>query len=151
MGQWFIKNRISDDDFVKICQGSKSMAEAAAKLKLHFNSFKKRALELGCYKPNQAGIGIRKNTPKIPLIDIIEKNLFPHYQSFKLKKRLLGEGIKKNKCETCGITIWNGTQIQMELHHKDGNRTNHLLSNLQMLCPNCHSQTDNFRAKNKNL
>jgi len=37
----------------------------------------------------------------------------------------------------------------MELHHVDGDRTNHLLENLEMICPNCHSQTDNYRAKNK--
>ena len=36
------------------------------------------------------------------------------------------------------ITEWNGKPIQMELHHIDGNRTNHKLSNLMMLCPNCH-------------
>ena len=36
----------------------------------------------------------------------------------------------------------------MELHHIDGDRTNHKLDNLQILCPNCHSQTATFRAKN---
>jgi 5-methylcytosine-specific restriction endonuclease McrA len=56
--------------------------------------------------------------------------------------------IKENKCEICGISEWNGKPIQMELHHIDGDRTNHKLSNLMMLCPNCHSQTETFRAKN---
>lgn len=149
MKKWFIKNRITEEKFIEVCRNSKSMAEAAAELGLHFNSFKKRALELGCYAPNQAGIGIRKNAPKIPIWDIIEKNLHPHYQSFKLKMRLLNEGLKKNKCEECGAENWNNLPLNMELHHKDGNRTNHQLTNLQMLCPNCHSQTDNFRAKNK--
>lgn len=125
------------------------MASAAAKLGLHFNSFKKRALELGCYNPNQAGKGIKKNTPKIPLAEIIYSGLHPHYQSFKLKKRLLKEGVKKNKCENCEIVDWNNKPLSMELHHIDGERTNHLLDNLILLCPNCHSQTDNFRAKNK--
>ena len=36
----------------------------------------------------------------------------------------------------------------MELHHKNGNHDDNKLSNLQILCPNCHSQTDNFRALN---
>lgn len=31
-----------------------------------------------------------------------------------------------------------------QLHHIDGDETNNELSNLQMLCPNCHSQTDNY-------
>jgi predicted RNA-binding Zn-ribbon protein involved in translation (DUF1610 family) len=35
------------------------------------------------------------------------------------------------------------------VHHVDGNRNNNDLSNLQLLCPNCHSQTDNFCSKNR--
>jgi hypothetical protein len=146
---WLIKDRIPDEKFVEICQTSPTMAQAASKLGLRFNSFKKRALELNCYNPNQAGIGIRKNTPKIPIEDIIFKNLHPHYQSFKLKARLFNENHKKNQCEVCNITEWEGKPIKMELHHKDGNRSNHHLDNLMILCPNCHSQTDTFRAKNK--
>ena len=146
-----IKNRINDDSFRKACIESKSMAEAAALLNLHFNSFKKRALELNCYKPNQSGKGLIKISPKIPLFDIIERGACPHYQSFKLKKRLITEGIKKNVCETCGCTMWQNKQLNLELHHIDGNRQNHRLSNLKLLCPNCHSQTDTFRAKNKRI
>lgn len=32
----------------------------------------------------------------------------------------------------------------MQLHHIDGNNKNNSLENLQILCPNCHSQTDNY-------
>ncbi len=149
MKLWRIKSRIDDDLFIKICDSSKSMAEAASKLGLHFNSFKKRACELGCYTPNQAGNGISKNKPWIPLEEIIESNLHPHYQTYKLKQRLLMQGIKENRCEECGIIEWNGKAIGMELHHIDGNRANHFLDNLMMLYPNCHSQTTNYRAKNK--
>ena len=146
-----IKNRISDDAFLKACSKSKSMAEAAASLNLHFNSFKKRAIELGCYKPNQSGKESRKISPKIPLSDIVEKGIYPHYQSYKLKKRLITEGLKKNVCESCGSSSWMGKQLNLELHHTDGKRQNHKLSNLKLLCPNCHSQTDTFRAKNKKI
>ena len=38
-------------------------------------------------------------------------------------------------------------QIKLQIHHKDGNRFNHSLENLIILCPNCHSQTENFRFK----
>lgn len=34
-----IKNRISDDYFIKVCSESETMSKAAATLKLHFNSF----------------------------------------------------------------------------------------------------------------
>ncbi|GJM17216.1 MAG: hypothetical protein DHS20C13_25430 [Thermodesulfobacteriota bacterium] len=149
--KWLIKNRIDDDTFKKVCNKSDSMAEAASKLGLHFNSFKKRALELDCYQPNQAGIGIRKSAPKVPLEDIVHKNLHPHYQTFKLKKRLIDEGYKKNECEKCGISSWNGKEINCELHHINGKRSDHSFDNLKMLCPNCHSQTINYRAKNKRI
>ena len=62
----------------------------------------------------------------------------------KLKTKLLKEGIKENKCECCGISEWMGKPIVIQLHHIDGNNCNNELSNLQMLCPNCHSQTDNY-------
>ena len=45
------------------------------------------------------------------------------------------------------MTEWLGEPIPLELHHIDGNKQNHQLSNLQMLCPNCHSITDNFKSK----
>ena len=147
--RWLVKDRVKDKLFIETCQKAKSMAQAASMLGLHFNSFKRRAIELGCYQPNQAGIGIKKNNPKIPLEDIIHKNMHPHYQSFKLKKRLIRRGIKQNTCEKCGITKWQDKPLNMELHHLDGNRTNHHISNLMLLCPNCHSQTDTFRAKNR--
>lgn len=62
----------------------------------------------------------------------------------KLKLKLLKEGLKENKCEICKITEWNGKPLVMQLHHIDGNNKNNSLDNLQMLCPNCHSQTENY-------
>lgn len=140
---------ISKDEFINVCENSITMGEAAAKLKLHYNTFKRYAMQYGCWKPNQGGKGMKKNITAntIPLQDILDGKC-PQYQTFKLKRRLFKEHIKENKCEICGITTWNGKPIQMELHHKDGNRTNHKLENLQILCPNCHSQTETFRAKN---
>ena len=151
MKKKLVKNKVDDQTFIKICQAAQSMAEAAAKLNLHFNSFKKRAVDLGCYSPNQAGKGLKKIAPKIPIDEIIVYDKYPHYQSFKLKNRLITEGIKQNICENCGISTWQDKPIKMELHHIDGNRTNHLIENLMLLCPNCHSQTDTFRAKNRKI
>ena len=146
-----IKKRISDASFCEACRNSKSMAAAASSLNLHFNSFKKRALELGCYNTNQSGKGVKKQNPQIPLHEIIVECKCPHYQSFKLKNRLYKEGIKKKNCENCGISHWLDKPLALELHHLDGNRQNHLLNNLKLLCPNCHSQTDTFRSKNRKI
>jgi hypothetical protein len=64
-----------------------------------------------------------------------------------LKRDLLIDGYIKNECEICHITDWCNKPIVIELHHIDGNRMNNDLSNLQMLCSNCHSQTDNYSGK----
>lgn len=65
-----------------------------------------------------------------------------------LLKKLIKFNLKEYKCECCGITEWNGENITLQLHHIDGNSYNNTLENLKILCPNCHSQTDNFCGKN---
>ena len=52
-------------------------------------------------------------------------------------------------CWECGIKEWNGKPIVLELEHCDGNGYNNNISNLKMLCPNCHSQTPTYKNKNK--
>lgn len=73
--------------------------------------------------------------------------------SSRLKTKLIAEGYKENKCEICGLSEWNGRKIVLQLHHLDGNHNNNELDNLQILCPNCHSQTDNYcnSTRNKNV
>lgn len=77
----------------------------------------------------------------------ILNNMYPNYQSAKLLKRLIDEGYKKYKCEICGISEWNSKHISLQLHHINGNHQDNTLSNLQVLCPNCHSQMDSFGGK----
>lgn len=54
-----------------------------------------------------------------------------------------------NKCELCGWGEKNPftNLIPLEVHHKDGNHENNLEENLQLLCPNCHSLTENFKSR----
>ena len=82
------------------------------------------------------------NTNYIPAEEYLNSSKF--ITSFSLKEKLLKEGLKENKCEKCGITSWLGHPITVQLHHIDGNPHNNSLDNLMMLCPNCHSQTDNY-------
>ncbi len=71
--------------------------------------------------------------------------------TWRLKSRLLQEGLKQVICECCGATEWRGKPVPLELHHVDGDRTNNELSNIQLLCPNCHALTDNYRGSKKKV
>ena len=42
-----------------------------------------------------------------------------------------------------------GRDLALQLDHIDGDAGNNMPDNLRLLCPNCHSQTDTFVAKNK--
>ena len=145
-----MKVQINETEFKEVVFNSMTMAQASAKLGLHFNTFKRIAVKLGVYNPNQSGKGINKDmsSVSIPLNEILEGN-HPSYQTYKLKNRMLKEGILDNICSECGISEWNGKSISLELDHIDGVRTNHKLENLRLLCPNCHSQTDTYRSKNR--
>ncbi len=68
-------------------------------------------------------------------------------KSNELKLKLYKLNLKKKQCEDCGIKKWNGAELTFELHHNDGNGFNNNLNNLKILCPNCHSQTEDFRKK----
>lgn len=64
-----------------------------------------------------------------------------------LIKKMVEEGVKDRKCESCNLTKWKNTEIPLEVHHIDGNHYNNSIENIQLLCPNCHSLTENFRGK----
>ena len=145
-----MKVQINETEVKEVVYSSMTMAQASAKLGLHFNTFKRIAVKLGVYNPNQSGKGIKKDMSSItiPLTEILDGK-HPSYQTYKLKNRMLKEGILINICSECGISEWNGKSISLELDHVDGVRTNHKLENLRLLCPNCHSQTDTYRSKNR--
>ena len=88
-----------------------------------------------------------KNNVALPLSSILIKD--SEYNRTKLKERLFKEGLKEYECECCGISKWNGKYIALQLHHINGIHNDNRLSNLQILCPNCHSQTDNFSSRGK--
>lgn len=65
-----------------------------------------------------------------------------------LQRKLLLQ-IRGQKCEICGITEWNNKPISLQCHHIDGDHTNNQLSNLLLVCPNCHSQTEHYKGKER--
>lgn len=147
-----MKRIINEQEFIEVCNSSLTMAEAARRLNMHFNTFKRYAVQLNCYCTNQSHKGIKTGPTSTRLnTEDILAGKYPDYPTYKLKLRLFLEGYKEDKCEICG---WcqkrpGDTYTPCELHHKDGNRFNHQLDNLIIICPNCHSLTDNYRSKNR--
>lgn len=128
----------------KVCIEAGSMMEAARRLKLHFNTFKKLATAAGCYHPNTARGG-GKSKHKLTKEDVVNKYLSnrQYVKLSRLRKHLISFGFKEAKCEVCGLSEWQGRAIPLELHHRDGDHYNNALDNLEILCPTCHAQKTN--------
>lgn len=63
------------------------------------------------------------------------------------RPRILHE--QNHMCLECKMEpSWNGKSLVFQLDHIDGNNQNNERSNLRMICPNCHSQTETFTSKN---
>lgn len=141
-------------EVIEACQTAPSMAAAAAKLNIKLVTLKKYAIPLGVWNPNPSGKGTRKEKldykDKFNLEDILAGK-HPQYISHRLKLRLYKAELKLPKCEECGIEDWQGKPISFHLEHIDGNHYNHSLENLQILCPNCHSQTETFSGKKNKM
>lgn len=81
-------------------------------------------------------------------IKYVLENKIECYKAWKVLKILVQTGYKEYKCECCGISEWNDKPISLQLHHINGNHKDNSLENIQILCPNCHTQTDNYGSKN---
>ncbi len=66
----------------------------------------------------------------------------------KLRTRLIAEELLAATCNVCGRTRWNECPIPLELDHVNGDRFDNRVENLQLLCPNCHAQTETYRGRN---
>lgn len=56
----------------------------------------------------------------------------------------------EDKCSLCGLgDSWNGKALTLQLDHIDGDNLNNEISNLRIICPNCHTQTPTY-CRNKN-
>lgn len=66
-----------------------------------------------------------------------------------LRRRLVAEGLKPAHCEHCLLDTWRGRPLSLQLHHVNGDGADNRLENLEVLCPNCHSQTDTWGGRNR--
>ena len=148
--------RCTAEQLKSAVQSSTSYRQVLAKLHLveaggNYTQIKKYAKEYGLNTTHFVGKvwnkGLRGlGKPRISLATILVKD--SSYQSFKLKKRLFAEGIKKQYCEECGWAKKTPDgYLPLELDHINGNHSDNRLENLRVLCPNCHSLKPTHRGR----
>lgn len=152
-----MKNTYTNEEFKKAVEESLSLAEVMRKLGLkpaggNYTTVNRKIKALGLDTSHFTGQGwnvgdkYRQVKPAKPLKEILVKDS-TYTNTYKLKLRLLKEWLKEAKCEMCGNTEWQGQPIPLELHHINGDHSDLRIENLQILCPNCHAFTDNYRSK----
>lgn len=105
-----------------------------------------RALNLS-YAGNPGRANIARHNERRPVDQYLVRG--STINSHPLKQRLFRDGLKARSCEECGLSVWRGRPIPLELHHVDGDRRNNTIENLQILCSNCHALTDNNAGRRR--
>lgn len=148
--------RASDDQIRRAVQESRSFAEVLRRIghdpggRIQ-SKLRDRVRYLALDTTHFEGQGWRRGirtpvVPAAPLEEILVEGRFSRTAS--LKNRLVAANLKEARCETCGNRRWNGSAIPVELDHINGRRDDNRLSNLRLLCPNCHAQTATYRGRN---
>ncbi len=139
-----------DKKVIEVSQSARFAGQAAELLGIHYTTYRRHAKRLGVFgfnvhwRKGKRGYNRKYTETEISsYLDGTKRVFLPRF----VKQYLFDKGLKKNVCEKCGIASWNEQPLTCEFHHIDGDRHNNQLSNLQLLCPNCHSQTPNFRIK----
>ena len=136
-----IYSRYSNKELKSIIAECNTISQIVTVLKLHrcyHNNIKKFILD------NKISIDHFTSTYDMNEPIVINK------QSYHgIKKKLLANGTLINKCAICNLDgIWNNKPIVLQLDHINGNHYDNTISNLRILCPNCHTQTNTFGVKN---
>lgn len=154
--------RWSDDDLRSAAHGATSMRQVLLRLDLtatsrNYERVEKYAGLAGVHLPPRRKDKRRSAPQTLPapsaarrrggkpaaLEDLLRKGTA--VKNSVLKRRLIEAGLLEEECAECHTgPEWNGKPLTLQLEHKDGDSTNNELENLELLCPNCHSQTETF-------
>lgn len=153
-----IKYKTTKEQLETIARESLNIAEVCRKLGIiaaggNYKTVKTKIQEWGIDTSHFTGQGwntgerFRKFSKEYSLEEALVEHS-PYKNNGSLKRRLITNDILEYKCDECGIELWLDNPIVLELDHINGNNRDNRLENLRLLCPNCHSQTSNFRGKN---
>ncbi len=146
--------KVSPEQFQSVIAESHTYTEALAHFALkniggNHKTLKRRIQEEGVDTSHFKMIGQRNKDRAKPLAELLVKG--STYNKYRLKKRLIKEGLLKETCAKCQRgPSWEGQSLALEMDHINGDPLDDRIDNLRLLCPNCHSQTSTFRGrKNK--
>lgn len=156
MEKKYRRGKYTVDQLKEACKTSLSRREVMRKLGIieaggNYSTIKRRIAELQIDISHWTGPGwnvgtrYRNPSPAKPITDFLIKN--KHCSSHHLKLRLIKEEYFEHKCYKCNLEKWFGQPIPIELEHIDGDHDNNEITNLTLLCPNCHAQTPTYRNK----
>lgn len=143
------KNICALEEFKEIVKSSKSLNEIREKLILR--GYDNHSLSAVLKRIQANNIDIKHLVGKSWRKDCFDESTLRkgnYVHSSRLSRTLIKK--RGNRCECCKSTKWLDKDIPLEVHHIDGDKLNNDESNLVLLCPNCHSLTDNFRGRNVN-
>ena len=149
--------KLTDKEFIDLVKSSLNIAEVLFKLGYTtkgntwgYSQVKQRMVDL-----NLSGVDFRgKSSLKNTSSRIDKSNLFKEnskHNRLLIRRTIIRENLIPYKCAICGITEWQGKTLSLELDHINGINNDNRLSNLRFLCPNCHSQTTTYGARNQKI
>lgn len=142
-------------EFQSIINNSKTLVDVLRIFGLGSGNYKSLKLRIKQDNINIShialGLNNAKNRARIsctakPLEEVLVVN--STYNRTNLKKRLIKLGLLLNQCSECGLgPNWCGKKLSLTIDHINGNPVDNRISNLRILCPNCHAQTETFSGK----
>jgi HNH endonuclease len=158
-GRVHSRRRWTDDQLRDVVTASRSMAEVQRRLGYEPSGGMHRAISghirrLALSTDHFTGQSWAKGSTALsgftarPLTEVLVADS-GYANSGRLRRRLIQAGLKPPWCEACGLATWRGQRLPLELDHINGDPRDNRLSNLRILCPNCHALTETWcRRKN---